>query len=248
MLIDDLPEGGHSTRPTLIGPDGKMYVSVGSSCNVCEEDDNRRAAVVRYNLDGSGEEVFAEGLRNSVGLAFHLNPETMQFELWSVDNGRDLIGDELPPEEVNILTKGKHYGWPYCYGQQIANPEYPDHTDYCKQTTISPIYEMQAHSAPLGITFPTNLAGEQIGELTRILRDKAIITFHGSWNRTTPTGYKVVTVDTTQPGTREQDLITGWLLPDGTTWGRPVDVKFSPAGDMYVTDDAAGVIYRITAK
>lgn len=150
VLISGLPAGkGHKTRTVVIGDDQKIYVSVGSSCNVCEETDARRAAIVRYNLDGSGEEIFAGGLRNSVGFAFYQN------QIWSVDNGRDQIGDDIPPEEVNILTKGSNYGWPYCYGNQINNPEFPDKKDYCKTTQL-PRFNMQAHSAPLGLTFSSD--------------------------------------------------------------------------------------------
>lgn len=126
ILVDGLPSGnkltggGHTTRTVVIGPDGKLYVSVGSSCNVCIENDNRRATIMRYNLDGSGGEIYASGLRNTVGFAF--NDGT----LWGLDMGRDQIGDDIPPDEVNIITQGSNYGWPYCYGDQINNPEFKE--------------------------------------------------------------------------------------------------------------------------
>lgn len=232
ILVDDLPaDGGHTTRTVLIGPDEKIYVSVGSSCNLCEEEDERRAAIVSYNLDGTGEELYAEGLRNSVGIEFN------NFDLWSVDNGRDRIGDDLPPEEVNIVEQGKHYGWPFCYGMGIANPEYPDRSDYCKTETAFPTYEMQAHSAPLGLTFAPD---------TSDLADNLIVAFHGSWNRTVPTGYKVVRLDTTSESSETVNFITGWLDEDGDIWGRPVGVRFNEQGKLFISDDEAGAIYLVT--
>jgi glucose/arabinose dehydrogenase len=229
ILIANLPsDGGHTTRTVVIGPDEKIYVSIGSSCNLCEEEDERRAAVVRYNLDGSGEELYAEGLRNSVGLEFY------NFELWSVDNGRDRIGDDLPPEEVNIIEKGKHYGWPFCYGMGVTNPEYPDRSDYCENETAYPVYEMQAHSAPLGLTFAP-ISGDLEGNL--------FTAFHGSWNRSVPTGYKVVRIDTTNDNAETVNFITGWLDENGDIWGRPVGVKFNEQGEFFVSDDEAGALY-----
>lgn len=231
ILVNNLPaDGGHTTRTVLVGPDEKIYISVGSSCNLCEEDDERRAAIVRYNLDGTGEELYAEGLRNSVGLEFN------NFDLWSVDNGRDRIGDDLPPEEVNIVEQGKNYGWPFCYGMGIPNPEYSDKSDYCKTNTAFPIYEMQAHSAPLGLTF---------APISNELEGNLFIAFHGSWNRTVPTGYKVVRIDTTDDSGETINFITGWLDEDGDIWGRPVGVKFNKEGEMYVSDDEAGAIYVV---
>lgn len=234
ILINNLPsDGGHITRTIVIGPDEKIYLSVGSSCNLCEEEDERRAAVVRYNLDGSGEELYAEGLRNSVGLEFH------NFELWSVDNGRDRIGDDLPPEEVNIVEQGKHYGWPFCYGKGVTNPEYPDRSDYCENETTYPVYEMQAHSAPLGLTFaPDNSE----------LANNLIIAFHGSWNRTVPTGYKVVRIDTANDNAETINFVTGWLDENGDIWGRPVGVKFNEQGELFISDDEAGAIYIVTKR
>src|SRR5262249_33181191 len=148
VIIPSLPTAGHVTRTVVVGPDDKLYVSIGSSCNVCEESDPRRAAVVQYSLDGQQQQIFASGLRNSVGIVFHKDAQGI-YDLWSVDNGRDNIGDDLPPDEVNILQAGDNYGWPYCYGKNIPNPEYPDRTEYCQNQTQPPLYELQAHSAPL---------------------------------------------------------------------------------------------------
>lgn len=231
VIIDDLPTGGHATRTVVIGPDKKLYVAIGSSCNLCEEKNTHRASVWQYNLDGTGGRVYASGLRNSVGLAWVGN------DLWSVDNGRDLLGDNLPPEEVNLLRDGKNYGWPYCYGDKIANPEFSSRSEYCTEQTVSPTFLMQAHSAPLGLAvvpekFSTALAG------------KLLISFHGSWNRTERTGYKLVWVDPAKPGTEATNFATGWLEAGGV-WGRPVGLGFDESGALYVSDDQAGVIYRI---
>jgi glucose/arabinose dehydrogenase len=240
VLIPNLPiTGGHRTRSLVIGED-KLYVSVGSSCNLCEEKDERIAAVVRYNLDGTGQEIFAKGLRNSVGLYF-VQKSGLRSEIWSVDNGRDLLGDDLPPEEVNVQAVdevGKHFGWPYCYGEQIANPEYSDKSEYCKTQTVSPKYQMQAHSAPLGLTFVNS---ESFPES---LRDNLIVSMHGSWNRTTPTGYKLIRIE----DNKNINFITGWLQEDGNAWGRPVDVKFDRNGKLFITDDKAGAIYVVQYK
>ncbi|MCI0454800.1 MAG: PQQ-dependent sugar dehydrogenase [Candidatus Dadabacteria bacterium] len=149
VIVPNLPTRGHFTRTVSFGPDGKMYVSIGSSCNLCEEKDDRRAAVLQFNPDGSEGEIFAKGLRNSVGITWH--PETK--EMWATDNGRDWLGDNLPPEEINIVKFDNHYGWPYCYGDRVPDPEF-DNTNFCKKT-IPPVFEMQAHSAPLGLTFYT---------------------------------------------------------------------------------------------
>lgn len=232
-----LPTGGnHTTRTVVVGPDEKLYVSIGSTCNSCEEKDRRRAAVVRYNLDGSGEEIFAEGLRNSVGMIFRSNV------LWSVDNGRDLLGDDLPPEEVNIVTASAHFGWPYCYGNKEHDRAFLNKEAFCKKKTASPLFSMTAHSAPLGLAFVPDDSS-----WSDILADTLVVAFHGSWNRTVPTGYKIVRIDTTLSGSAPINFITGWLGDDGEVWGRPVDVRFHDNA-MYISDDKAGAIYRVTLK
>ena len=236
--IADLPGsgGGHSTR-TIIFWNGKMCVAAGSSCNVCKEDDPRRAAVTEYNEDGSGQRLFASGLRNSVGLA--INPKTDT--IWAVDNGRDWLGDNLPPEEVNDLgTNGGNFGWPYCYGDRVPNPEYGDAARCAR--TIPPAAKLQAHSAPLGLTFLTRAT-----QLPEEYRGDLLVAYHGSWNRDTPTGAKVVRVHVAggSPGAVE-DLITGWQQADGGRWGRPVDVIVAADGSVLISDDAAGAIYRLS--
>jgi glucose/arabinose dehydrogenase len=235
--------GGHSTR-TILFANGKMYVAAGSSCNVCVEDDKRRAAVTEYNEDGSGEHTFVSGLRNAVGLAF--NPKTNT--IWATDNGRDWLGDNLPPEEVDDLgPNGGNAGWPYCYGDRVLDRTQSN--DYDCSKTIIPAVEMQAHSAPLGLLF---YGGEMF---PAEYRGSLFVTFHGSWNRSVPTGYKVVRIkldDKGQPQGPPEDFISGWLRPGETrkgVWmGRPVGLAVGPDGALYVSDDSAGVVYRVTSE
>jgi len=252
--LADLPTGGgHSTR-SLLFQNGKMYVSAGSSCNVCIEKDPRRATVMEFNPDGTGMKIFAKGLRNAVGLA--VNPKTDT--VWVTVNGRDWLGDDLPPETIYDLGAGDvDAGWPYCYGDRIPDSNTTKSGDDRCQSVIEPKVQMQAHSAPLGLAFyeGTMFPPEY--------RNNIFVAFHGSWNRSVPTGYKVVRIkldDKGQPmtsgaqgaasGTPARDFITGWLAPGETKkgrWmGRPVGIAFGSDGSMYVSDDAGGVIYRIT--
>jgi glucose/arabinose dehydrogenase len=230
---------GHSTRTIVFGADSAMYVAVGSSCNLCVERSPDRAAVLRFNEDGSGKRVYASGLRNAVGLAVH--PTTGA--LWASQNERDNLPPEhenLPPEEINILRDGGDYGWPYCYGNRIPNPEYHN-ASRCART-ISPAIELQAHSAPLGMTFLTRATG-----LPAEYRGDLLVAYHGSWNRDTPTGAKVVRVhvkDGAPVGV--EDFITGWQQSNGRRWGRPADVMVAADGSVLVSDDASGAIYRVT--
>jgi glucose/arabinose dehydrogenase len=235
VMVDGLPSGGHSTRTVLFSPDwSSLFVSVGSSCNVCIEKDERRAAIVRYNPDGSGEEIYARGLRNAVGIAFRPSSD----ELWATNNGRDWLGDDLPPETVYLVHQGKDFGWPRCHAGRIIDPDFGE-PGAC-QGVAAPAVEMQAHSAPLGLTF---YVGQQFPEE---YRGDLFVAFHGSWNRSVPTGYKVVRIpmQNGEPGP-VYDFATGWLRDDGSRWGRPVDVLTGPDGSLFVSDDDGGVIYRI---
>jgi len=235
VVVPDLPTGGgHWTREIVFGPDGMLYLSVGSSCNLCEEADPRRAAVTRYRPDGSGETIVAEGLRNSAGLAVH--PETGA--IWASQNERDMLGDDVPPEEINILSDGTHFGWPYCYGQRIANPEYQDRASDCASTT-PPALEIQAHAAPLGMVFYT---GEQFPEE---YRGDLFVALHGSWNRSERTGYELIRVRVVdgRPVSYE-DFATGWLSSEQVS-GRPVYPVVGPDGSLFLSDDGGGRIYRI---
>ncbi len=218
-LIANLPGGGHVTRTIAFGPDNLLYVAIGSSCNVCD-DALPRAAVIRYNLDGSNPHPFATGLRNSVGLAFH--PTTG--ELWANNNDRDNLGDDVPPEHLNILRDGRWYGWPQCYLPGEANPEYPGAD--CSGVE-PPALTFQAHSAPLGLAFYTGAM------FPAEYRGDAFMTYHGSWNRTVATGAKVVRVrvENGRPAAIE-DFVTGWQLADGSRWGRPVGLLVMPDGRL----------------
>ena len=239
-LLARLPSGGgHWTRTVVFGPDGLMYVSVGSSCNVCREADKRRAAVLRYKADGSGEQIFASGLRNAVGLAFH--PTTGA--LWATVNERDWRGDDVPPDYVTEVREGTFHGWPDCMvvrGRVIADTAFAKGAACDKVTP--PTVEIQAHSAPIGLAFYT---GTQFPEE---YRGSLFVAYRGSWNRTLPTGYKIVRLRFRdgQPPTVE-DFATGWL--DGaSSWGRPVDLVVGRDGALYLSDQGAGRIYRITHR
>lgn len=235
LLSDDIPAGGgHWTRSVVVDRSGDYLVSAGSSCNACEEDDPRRAAILKIPSEGGKAEIFARGLRNSVGLA--LAPGTG--DLWASNNGRDMLGDDLPPEEINRIVRGGDYGWPYCYGQRIPDPDLGS-VERCAGT-IPPVVEMQAHSAPLGVTFGQGLDFPQ--PLTRMF----YVAFHGSWNRSVPTGYKLIGIPFANGKVTgaPQDIVRGWL--EGyRAWGRPVAPAVGPDGALYLSDDRAGAVYRI---
>src|ERR1700676_2090448 len=242
--LADLPgSGGHSTR-SLVFHGSKMYVSGGSSCNGCIEKKPRGEAVRGFNTDGSGQKIFAKGLRNAVGLA--VNPKTDT--VWVTVNGRDWLGDNLPPEVVLDLGKdGGDAGWPYCYGDRVPDSKFTKPGDNRCKNVIAPKVQIQAHSAPLGLAFYEG------SEFPAEYRNNIFVAFHGSWDRSVSTGYKVVRVELaekSQPQGGAEDFITGWLAPGETKkgrWmGRPVGIVFGSDGAMYVSDDAAGVIYRVT--
>ncbi|HVU68911.1 MAG TPA: PQQ-dependent sugar dehydrogenase [Ktedonobacteraceae bacterium] len=240
--IISLPGGGqHITRTVLIGPDERIYVGIGSTCNVCEEDDPHRAAVWVYNLDGSQGRLFAKGLRNAVGLA--INPWNQQ--IWATNNGRDLLGDNTPPETVYHLMDQGDYGWPHCHAGTIPDPEFGQSADAC-QGVQQPLVKMQAHSAPLGLAFPP----PEQKQFPTAYRDSLYIAFHGSWNRSTPTGYKVVRVplNNGQVAGAAEDFLTGFLQDNGSVTGRPAGVVFAADGTLFVSDDAHGTIYHIWYK
>ena len=230
--------GGHSSRSLVFGRDGAMYVSIGSTCNVCEERNADRATVMRFEPAGGAGRVYARGLRNAVGLAVH--PATG--ELWVSQHERDNIRpdhQDLPPEEINILRDGGDYGWPYCHSDRVPNPEFGD-AARCA-ATIPPALKMQAHSAPMMLAFldrATNFPAEYRGD--------ALVAFHGSWNRDTPTGAKVVRVRV-QEGrpVGYEDFVTGWQTAGGSRWGRPVGVVVAADGSVLVSDDAGGAIFRV---
>ncbi|MEA2525669.1 MAG: hypothetical protein QOF73_2896 [Thermomicrobiales bacterium] len=232
LVVPDLPTAGHSTRTVAFGEDGELYVSIGSSCNICDEEDDRRAAIMRYSPDGSDGERFAWGLRNAVGLAFQPGTNT----LWATVNERDDQGNEIPPDLVTIVAEGANYGWPDCQPPDATPQE--DGND-CSDVT-PPTIGIQAHSAPLGLAFA---AGDQFPPP---YRDGIFVVQHGSWNREPPAAPKLmyVTFEGDQP-TAVTDFATGWQNEDGNRWGRPAGAVVAPDGSLIVSDDEAGVLYRI---
>ncbi|HLB71109.1 MAG TPA: PQQ-dependent sugar dehydrogenase [Candidatus Methanoperedens sp.] len=236
VLIDDLPAGGHFTR-TIKVHDGSIYLSAGSSCNVCYEKDERRGAITKCNLDGKECRVFAKGLRNAVGFVFH--PITDR--IYATDNGRDWLGEDLPPDEINLVEEGKNYGWPVCYGKNVHDTDF-DKNVYIRNPCMEPfeipsLKDLQAHSAPLGLAF-------YYGDSFPLeYRGRLFVAFHGSWNRKEPTGHKIVSIDMNDLSVK--DFATGWL--DGNNvLGRPVDIIAADDGSLFVSDDNAGLIYRIS--
>ncbi len=236
-VVSDIPSGGaHWTRTIRFGPDGWMYVSIGSNCNACIESEARRAAIVRYRPDGTGEQIFATGLRNTVGFDWH----PITGALYANDNGRDLLGDDFPPCELNQIVEGGFYGWPFANGANVPDPDLGEGQAARIAEATPPVHDYPAHNAPLGLTF---LRG---AKLPLAYRNAAVSALHGSWNRSSKDGYKVVSLHWREDGSIEQrDFVTGFERDDDVI-GRPVDVAEGPDGAIYISDDYAGVIYRVT--
>jgi glucose/arabinose dehydrogenase len=240
VLTDELPtKRHHGWKYLSIGPDGFLYVPVGAPCNICESTDPRFASILRMNPSSGATTIYAAGIRNTVGLAWH--PHTQQ--LWFSENGRDLLGDDVPPEEINRVTAaGQHFGYPYIHAGTLLDPEFgadADPADY-QQPTAS----FQAHSAPLGIAF---YQGEQFPAR---YRNALFIAEHGSWNRSKKVGYRVSLLRTDDKGlvgtppTSVEPFISGWLQGE-ESWGRPNDVLLAADGSLLISDDQAGAIYRV---
>jgi glucose/arabinose dehydrogenase len=229
-------DGNHYTRTIGFGPDGQLYLSQGSTCNVCEEKDRRRATMMVFAPDGSNGEIFATGLRNSVG--FDWAP--WDGELYATENARDLLGDEFPPDELNRIERGGFYGWPYFNGANVLDPDLgPGHESLLSQAR-PPVHGFRPHNAPLGIAF-LRAPGQPAG-----YERAAVVALHGSWNRTKPDGYKVVSLHWRDDGSiEERDFLTGFLTEDATI-GRPAGVTEGPDGSVYVADDYGGAIYRVS--
>lgn len=244
--IVDLPKGGrHYTRTLGFGPDGLLYVSIGSTCDVCNEKDERIATIYSMNKDGSNFKKMADGLRNSVFFRW----SDVDGKMWATEMGRDRLGDDLPPDEINIIEAGKNYGWPNCYGNNVHDIDFDKNTyiqNPCNGKVPAKV-ELPAHSAPLGLDFVPE--DPPAGGWPEDYWYNLIVAFHGSWNRTEPTGYKLMRIKLDSKGNYlgMEDFITGWLAKDGkTALGRPVDVLVMPGGVMYVTDDKAGLLYKIS--
>jgi glucose/arabinose dehydrogenase len=246
VFIDDLPDGGqHPNRTFAMGPDGMFYLSIGSSCNSCDESNPEHATMLRFEADGSGRSIYAEGLRNTVGFDWH--PETAA--LWGLDMGSDWRGDDDPPEEFNLIAEGNHYGWPFCFADRQVDPYLPaepedmSREEFCA-TTEPPALTYQAHASPLDMLF---YSGEQFPE---DYRGDAIVTLRGSWNRFPAVGYKLVRIrfEDGQPVAFE-DFITGFLIDEGRAqFGRPVGMVMANDGSVLFADDTGGVIYRLSYK
>lgn len=234
----------HTTRSLLFLPvpnDRTLLVSVGSSCDVCREEDERYASVLAVNVETHEGKIYARGLRNAVFLALH--PVTGQ--VWGTEMGRDNLGDDLPPDEINVVEEERDYGWPICFGKNIHDGDF-DKNEYVRDPCADAVpahIEIPAHSAPLGLAFVP-----EEGWLDD-WQHNLIVAYHGSWNRTTPTGYKLVRYKLDASGTflGVEDFMTGWLADAGAL-GRPVDILIQPGGVMYVSDDKAGVVYRIVRQ
>jgi glucose/arabinose dehydrogenase len=240
-LRDDYPtETHHGWKYIAFGPDGNLYVPVGAPCNICKSDDEIFASITSLSTDGKQRKVFASGVRNTVGFTWH--PITK--EMWFTDNGRDMMGDDVPPCELNRAPKeGMHFGYPYCHGGNISDPEFGAKRA-CVEFT-KPAQNLGPHVAPLGLKFYT---GSMFPD---VYKNQLFIAEHGSWNRSKKIGYRVslVKVKDNKEATSYETFASGWL-DDATqkSWGRPVDVLVLADGSMLVSDDQANVVYRITYK
>jgi len=238
IVRDDFPtDRHHGWKFIRFGPDDNLYIPVGAPCNICERGDERYASVMRMQADGRGLEIFAHGVRNTVG--FDWNPKTK--ELWFTDNGRDWLGDDRPPDELNHAPgNGLHFGFPYCHGGTIPDPDYGANRS-CNEFT-PPAMQLGPHVAALGMSFYTGIM------FPPEYRNQIFIAEHGSWNRTVPIGYRISLVRLEGDRAVHYEVFAKGWLQNGRAWGRPVDVLVMPDGALLVSDDRAGVIYRISYK
>jgi len=237
VIIKDLPKGGNHWKKTIrIGPDGYLYMAIGSSCNVCTEADERRAAILRYTPDGAFVDIYATGLRNSAGFAWR----EADGGLYATDNGRDLLGDDFPPCELNRIERGGFYGWPYANGNRVPDPDLGAGREAVIAASIPPVFSFRPHNAPLGIVFLKSARHPPA------LRGAALVALHGSWNRTQKDGYKVVSLHWDADGSiHAEDFMTGFLN-GANVIGRPAELAEDADGAIYVSDDYANVVYKIT--
>lgn len=237
VIYDHLPSDKHHGWKYLrFGPDNKLYTAVGAPCNICKPDQDIYASLVRLNPDGSDFEIIAHGIRNTVGFDWQADTNALFF----TDNGRDHLGEDVPHDELNQWSgKGEHFGYPFCHGGEIPDPELSAGRK-CAEFT-GPVWQFKAHVAPLGIRF---YQGKQFPSE---YQKQLFVAQHGSWNRTEPQGYKVVVVKFKQgKAVAEQDFITGWLQADGSAVGRPVDILALPEGSLLISDDKLGVVYKVS--
>ncbi|MCZ6659240.1 MAG: PQQ-dependent sugar dehydrogenase [Gammaproteobacteria bacterium] len=235
VVTEDLPDKRmHGWKYLKFGPDGALYVPVGAPCNICLSEDPRFASILRMNAETGETTIFAQGIRNSVGFAWH--PTTQH--LWFTDNGRDLMGDDVPSEEVNVATRpGQHFGYPFIHAGDVPDPEYGKGVDAA--TYQPPTVKIQAHSAALGATFYTG------SQFPPEYQGALFIAEHGSWNRSVKVGYRISVVTMDRDAPHYQPFIRGWLEGQ-RNWGRPNDVLVAPDGSLLISDDQAGAIYQVT--
>lgn len=234
VIRDDYPSvRHHGWKYIAFGPDGKLYIPIGAPCNVCDQDGF--AVITRMNPDGSEREVFAEGVRNTVGFTWH--PDSG--EMWFTDNGRDWMGDDMPPCELNHAPRaGMHFGFPHCHGGDIPDPDFSDGMA-CSEFT-PPAQALGPHVAPLGLKFYTGTM------FPASYHKQLFIAEHGSWNRSDPIGYRITLVRMVDGQAVSYETFADGWLQDGESWGRPVDLLLLPDGSMLVSDDKGGRIFRIT--
>ncbi|MEP2056388.1 MAG: PQQ-dependent sugar dehydrogenase [Maribacter litoralis] len=240
LIYDDFPtEFHHGWKYIAFGPDDKLYVPVGAPCNICNrtDEDERFATISRMDPDGTNREIYARGVRNSVGFTWH--PDTKQ--MWFTDNGRDMLGDDIPPCELNTVTEaGQHFGYPFCHGGIVKDPEFGD-LHPCSDF-VEPALQLDAHVAPLGIKFYTG------NMFPAEYKGKAFIAEHGSWNRSKKVGYRIMMVDIEDGAVvNSEPFIDGWLDEVAQkASGRPVDMLMLEDGSMLISDDYGDAIYRVT--
>lgn len=242
LLINDLPDAGqHPNRTIAFGPDGFMYITVGSTCNSCPEPNPENATILRANADGTNRKIFAKGLRNTIGFGWH--PQTS--ELWGMDHGIDWLGDNEQKEELNKITQNGDYGWPYIFGEGKYNPSDRPKGDttyaqYLAKTTL-PSLTYQAHSTPMSMVFYTG------SQFPADYQNNAFVAMRGSWNRSAPVGYNVVRIrfENGQPAAFE-DFLSGFLVNNNKAhFARLVGLAVHTDGSLLVSDDTNGVIYRV---
>lgn len=237
LITDNLPDiSHHGWKYLKFGPDGDLYFNLGAPCNICLSKNPRFASILKLNLQTAEQTVVAQGVRNAVGFAWHPRSN----ELWFTDNGRDHLGDDQPDDELNRLTEpGQHFGYPYIHAGDIPDPKlYQDQsfTDF-----RPPELKLGAHVAPLGLSFYT---GDQFPDADQ---NTLFIAEHGSWNRSSKVGYRVLQVDTSTSPVTSKVFIDGWLQGE-SAWGRPVDIITDRDGSLLISDDKAGAIYRVSAN
>lgn len=233
----DLPaNSNHNNRTLTFDPTGNLYISLGSTCNVCSQSPRIGGSVLLSNSNGDNLDVYATGLRNAAFIA--INPKT--HEVWGTEMGRDYLGDDTPPDEINIIKKGSNYGWPNCYGNKIPDRSF-DGSENCTDT-VSPVFQLPAHTAPLGLAFISS------PQFPASWQSDLLVALHGSWNRSTAVGYKIVHLKLNgNTVVSSEDFMTGFNPGDtkDDSLGRPVDMVFDNTGNLYISDDKAGEVYIV---